>query len=263
VPNVTANRIKIHYEERGSGDPLVLIMGLGADGSVWELHAAEYEKHFRCILVDNRGAGRSSRPAGPYTTRMMARDTAGLMDALGIRNARIAGISMGSGIAQELALARPEKVRSLVLVSSWSRCDRYTTALIEHFAAMRAVAKPAAFMKLLQLWIFTPGHYNTHMKDMLTGQRDAKKNYMALHAFRAQCAACLTHNTFARLRKIRAPALLTVGSADVFTPLWMSAEMHERMPDSRMKVFRGRGHCHHWEDLARFNAVTTTFLRAH
>lgn len=85
MPIVRANGININFEERGQGEPLILIMGLGADGSVWELDAQAYEQHFRCILMDNRGAGFSDKPAGPYTTEMMADDTAGLLDALGIK----------------------------------------------------------------------------------------------------------------------------------------------------------------------------------
>ena len=69
---------RLYYQERGSGEPLILLMGFGADGNVWELHAAEYEKHFRCIIPDNRGVGRSDAPPGPYTTQMMAQDTANL-----------------------------------------------------------------------------------------------------------------------------------------------------------------------------------------
>ena len=74
-------------------------MGLGGSGDLWEDHAAFFEKRFRCILMDNRGAGDSSMPEGPYTTQMMADDTAGLMQGLGIQNARVAGISMGSAMA--------------------------------------------------------------------------------------------------------------------------------------------------------------------
>ena len=260
MPTVLSNGIRIHYEERGSGEPLILIMGLGAPGSRWEDHAACYEKHFRCILVDNRGAGASDTPDGPFTTRMMADDIAGLMLALEIENARIAGISMGSAIAQELALCYPNKVRSLVLISSWSRCDRYTEIVFEHFKKMRELASPADFTQLLQLWIASPAYYEAHFEQMLRDQTNAQEDYMPLRAFRAQSDACAMHNTFDQLEKITVPTLLTVGDADIFTPLRLTVEMHERIPGSKMVVFKGLGHIHHWEDLERFNQVTMQFL---
>lgn len=262
MPTVTSNGIRIHYEEQGNGDPLILIMGLGAPGSRWKDHAAAYEKYFRCILVDNRGAGESDRPTGPYTTKTMAEDTAGLMIALGIENARIAGISMGSAIAQELALSYPEKVSSLVLVSSWSRCDRYTQAVFEHFRKIRELASPGDFTQLLQLWIASAPYYEEHFDEMVQDRATAQEGYMPVHAFQAQSDACSMHNTFDRLDRITAPILLTVGEADIFTPLRLTLEMHERMPGSEMAVFKGLGHIHHWEDLNRFNDVTTQFLLA-
>jgi pimeloyl-ACP methyl ester carboxylesterase len=260
MPTIQSNGIKIHYEERGSGDPLILIMGLGAPGGLWEEHATYLEKRFRCILMDNRGAGESSKPEGPYTTKMMAEDTAGLMQALGIEHARVAGISMGSAIAQELALAYPEKVHRLVLVSSWSRCDNYMKAVFEHFKKMRAIATPADFMQLLQLWIASIGYYEEQFDRMLQDQNNAKDNYMPLHAFAAQCDACSTHNSYDRLNRITMPVLLTVGESDIFTPLRLTTEIHEKLPNSDMLVFPGRGHIHHWEDLTKFNEATYQFL---
>lgn len=260
MPDVKSNGITIHYEERGSGEPLILIMGLGAPGSRWEEHAACYEQHFRCILMDNRGAGGSDKPDGPYTTKMMADDTAGLMQALGIETARVAGLSMGSAIAQELALAYPEKVHSLLLISSWSRCDQYAAAVFEHFKKMRALALPADFTQLLQLWIASAPYYEEHFAEMVQDQGQAHEGYMPLGAFEAQCDACSNHNAFERLEAITAPALLTVGEADIFTPLRLSAEMHARMAHSDILIFPGKGHIHHWEDLERFNAATSRFL---
>ena len=260
MPTVVSNGIKIHYEECGSGDPLILIMGLGAPGSRWKDHAAAYQKRFRCILVDNRGAGESDKPNGPYTTKMMADDIVGLMSALGIENARIAGISMGSAIAQELALSYPDKVRSLVLVSSWARCDKYTHVVFEHFKKMRELALPADFAQLLQLWIASASYYEEHFVELVQDQTKAQEDYMPIHAFQAQSDACALHNTFDRLDKITARTLLTVGDADIFTPLRLTVEMHERLPHSEMVVFKGLGHIHHWEDLERFNSVTTQFL---
>jgi len=260
MPTIVSNGIRIHYEEQGSGDPLILIMGLGAPGSRWKDHAAFYEKQFRCILVDNRGAGESDRPLGPYTTKTMADDTAGLMLALGLENASIAGISMGSAIAQELALSYPKKVRRLVLVSSWSRCDKYTQTVFEHFKKMRELASPADFTQLLQLWIASAPYYEEHFDEMVVDQTKAQEDYMPVDAFQAQSDACAMHNTFNRLDMITVPTLLTVGDADIFTPLRLTVEMHERMPGSQMVVFKGLGHIHHWEDLERFNDVTTQFL---
>jgi pimeloyl-ACP methyl ester carboxylesterase len=260
MPTVVSNGIRIHYEEQGNGDPLILIMGLGAPGSRWADHATAYEKYFHCILVDNRGAGESDRPLGPYNTKTMADDTAGLMTALGIENARIAGISMGSAIAQELALSYPKKVHNLVLVSSWSRSDRYTQTVFEHFKKMREHASPADFTQLLQLWIASASYYQDHFDEMVGDQTKAQEDYMPVDAFQAQSDACSMHNTFDRLDKITAPTLLTVGEADIFTPLRLTLEMHERMPGSEMVVFKGLGHIHHWEDLERFNDVTTQFL---
>jgi Predicted hydrolases or acyltransferases (alpha/beta hydrolase superfamily) len=260
MPTVVSNGIRIHYEEQGSGDPLILIMGLGAPGSRWKDHAVAYQKHFRCILMDNRGAGESDRPLGPYNTKAMADDAAGLMTALGIEKARIAGISMGSAVAQELALSYPQKVRSLVLVSSWSRCDRYTQTVFEHFKKMRGLASPADFTQLLQLWIASAPYYEEHFDEMVQDQINAHVDYMPVDAFLAQSDACIMHNTFDRLDMITAPTLLTVADADIFTPLRLTVEMHERLPSSEMVVFNGLGHIHHWEDLERFNDVTTQFL---
>ena len=262
MPIVQANGININYEERGEGDPLILIMGLGADGSVWDLHAQAYEKHFRCILMDNRGAGLSDKPDGPYTTEMMADDTAGLMDALGIEKARVAGISMGGAIAQSLALRHPDKVQSMVLVSTWARCDTYAKVVFENFKKMRAVADPGDFMELLQLWIFAADYTEANHADLIQGQQDARdtENPMPQHAFDAQCDACITHDTLDELDKIQVPTLITIGTADIFTPYHFSEAIHNRINGSEMFVLERVGHAHHWEKLGEFNSKSTAFL---
>ncbi len=118
-------------------------------------HAEEWQKDFRCILGDNRGVGDSDKPEGPYTSEMMADDYAGLLDELGIESARVVGCSMGSIIAQQLALRHPDKVKSAVLMCTWSRCDRYAVSVFEHMMNAKARLKPEEFMKFVQLLIFT------------------------------------------------------------------------------------------------------------
>ena len=150
MPIMKCNEINISYEERGSGLPLILIMGLSARGAFWEEHILEYEKHFRCIIIDNRGAGDSDKPEGPYSTAMMAADVAALIRQLELGKCHVAGISMGGAIAQELALNNPELIRSLVIISSWAKCDAYAVQVFAHVKDMRQMSTPADFMKLLQ-----------------------------------------------------------------------------------------------------------------
>ena len=265
MPYVNTNGIRIFYEERGVGEPLILIMGLGADGSLWEEHVKVYEKHFHCILIDNRGSGRSDKPQGPYTTSMMAEDVAGLMKALDIEKAHVSGISMGSGIAQELALAYPEKIKSLILIASWDQCDNYTKRIFEMFRSMIESSDSSAFTRMLQLWIFTPEYHNKNLDDLLKREEDGKRNPypMPVHAFQAQCDACISHNTKGRLGAINAPVLITSGDRDIFTPLHYSQSIAAEIPNAELFVLPGTGHTHHWERLKEFNQKTLDFLLKH
>jgi len=262
MPSFEINGIRIAFQEAGVGEPLLLIMGLGAPGSVWENHLAVYQKHFRCIVMDNRGAGESDKPEGPYTTSSMADDAAGLLDRLGIESARIAGISMGSAIAQELALKHPAKVRSMILISSWARCDTYMKEIFLHFQAVSPHLSPGDFTRLLQLWIFAPKFFVSNFETLERDKAIAIEG-MPNPAFAAQCQACISHYTLERLESIAQPCLLTVGDKDIFTPLRFSVEMAERLPNARLEVFPGTGHCHHWESLTAFNELTLDYLLKH
>jgi pimeloyl-ACP methyl ester carboxylesterase len=256
---VATNGIELAYTERGSGEPLVLIMGLGADRSAWDLHVEAFERRFRCFAVDNRGSGASSTPGGPYSTAEMADDYAGLIRSLGTGPVRVAGISMGGAIAQELALRHPELVERLVLVSTWARCDDYTKEIFRHFSRMRGAASPDEFARLLQLWIWTPAYLNAHLQELQDVRRQPAT--MPQHAFDAQCAACIEHDTAGRLADIAVPTLITAGDRDIFTPLAFAEELHEHIRGSSLKVFPGTGHAHHWEVLDEFNEFTTEWLR--
>src|SRR5205823_7280027 len=114
MPDAIINGVRIHYNEAGEGEPLLLIMGYGMPGEAW-LGSLPFLDGFRAIYYDNRGTGQSDKPAGPYSVVQMADDAAGLLDQLDIASAHVYGSSMGGMIAQELALRHPEKVRALVL----------------------------------------------------------------------------------------------------------------------------------------------------
>lgn len=262
MPYVETNGIRMYYEEKGEGDPLVLIMGFGAPGTLWDLHVNEYAKHFRCIMLDNRGVGQTDKPPGPYTTAMMADDTIGLMDALGIEKTRVVGISMGGTISQQLALRYPRKVQSMVLISTWARFDKYAVMVYENLKKLRRVADPGDFMELLQLWIFATDYVEANLDSLKEGQETARNNTdpQPEQGFDGQLDACIHHDTVDQLHTIQQPAFIVVGVADIFTPLAFSELLHEKIPGSEIWRISGTGHACHWENLKDFNRRTTDFL---
>ncbi|HMO55034.1 MAG TPA: alpha/beta hydrolase, partial [Tepidiformaceae bacterium] len=137
MPYVPTRDIITYYEEAGSGDPLVLIMGLGGDLQGWALTAPALAKHFRGITYDNRGAGRTSAPDKPYSIEGMADDLAALLDELKISKAHIVGYSMGGMIAQEFALKYPGKVDRLVLLASSPGLDGYSRTIVRNWINVR------------------------------------------------------------------------------------------------------------------------------
>ena len=115
MPYADNHGTRIYWEERGAGDPLLLIMGLGYTSEMWYRMAPLLSARYRTILYDNRGVGRSDAPEGPYPIATMADDAAAVLDAAGVDRAHVFGVSLGGMIAQELALRYPAPVRSLVL----------------------------------------------------------------------------------------------------------------------------------------------------
>ena len=267
MPTVKTNGIEMHYEERGSGEPVICIMGITAPGGVWEAHASVWEKHFRCILGDNRGVGLSDKPAGPYSSAMMADDYAGLMDALGIKKAHIVGCSMGGIIAQQLALRHPEKVKSAVLMCTWARLDNYGKSIFEHLKAIKAHLRPEDMMRYVQLLIFTKPFWDNDeaAKGLAQGLIDAAGNPapQPLHALEGQADACISHNVLADLPSIKAPCLVIGGKNDIFTPRWMGEELAAHIPNAELHLFDNAGHAFHWECLDGFNQRSTDFLLKH
>ena len=128
---IEANGQKLYYEVQGQGEPLLVVSGLAGDITSWGLQIEAWREHFQVIAFDNRDAGRSSRATGPYTIAEMAADANAVLDGLSIESAHVLGASMGSMIAQELALAHPGKVRKLVLVCTMAQMSRYAVSFVD------------------------------------------------------------------------------------------------------------------------------------
>jgi pimeloyl-ACP methyl ester carboxylesterase len=252
------NGINLAYSESGSGEPLVLIMGLGADRSAWDLHLAAFETEYRCFAVDNRGAGESSAPLGPNSTEQMADDYAGLIRGLELGPVRVIGVSMGGAIAQQLAIRHPELVAKLVIVSSWARSNAYTAEVFSNLRIARVALGHEDFVRMLQLLIWTPDWFDSMADELLTSRTGVPT--VSQTAFVAQLDACTEHDTVEQLAGISVPTLITVGSRDIFTPVELSIQLANLIPGSDLRIFDGAGHAHHWERLDEFNGEVLGWL---
>ena len=264
MPILQANGININYEESGSGDPLLLIMGITAPGAVWQAHAEYWSKSYRCIMPDNRGVGLSDKPAGDYSSAMMADDHAGLLHELGIKKARVVGVSMGSIIAQQLAIRHPDLVQSMVQMCPWARCDNYAKSVFNLMINTKARLTPDEFMEFIQLLIFAKGSWDdqdTH-ESFITGRLDAAsdQNQQPLHGLIGQAVACIEHDVVEQLQDIKCPALVMSGQDDIFTPRWMAEEVAKGIPNSQLHLYPGAGHAFHWECIEDFNPRVLEWL---
>jgi pimeloyl-ACP methyl ester carboxylesterase len=154
---INANGTEIWTERRGHGPDVLLIAGLGDPAEAWQPQLDGLSDRYRLTAFDNRGVGRTPLPEGRLSATTMADDAAALLRALEIPSAHIAGYSMGSAIAQELALRHPEIVRSLVLVSTYSRPDALWRSQLDFWRWLAEVApSERAFLEGFFTWVYTP-----------------------------------------------------------------------------------------------------------
>ncbi|NNE76615.1 MAG: alpha/beta hydrolase [Pricia sp.] len=264
MPFVTANGIRLNYEIRGSGDPLLLIMGITAPYSVWEKHVSYWEQNYRCILFDNRGVGASDKPEGPYTTAQMADDSAALLDVLNITKAAVVGVSMGGAIALQLAIRHPKKVKAMVLMCPWASCDAKGEAIFKHMMHAKAHLRPEQFSNFVQLLIFHKSTWDQDYDGLLDGQKEAaaESNPQPLHGLEGQAYACISQNIVDQLDKIDSPCLVIGGKEDIFIPEWMVREVAEGIPNCDVYLYENTGHAFHWEKLDDFNPRVMKWLKS-
>jgi len=264
MPKVKANNINLNYEQQGSGDPLILIPYLTADHACYAFQVAEYAKHFTCISLDLRGTGESDTPEGVYSTEDLADDVAAFMQAVGIRQAHISGLSLGAAIGMWLAAKYPDRVASLSLHSGWSKTDAFLRTIIAGFQVMAKAMGSVPEMVILGLfpWCFTPELYVAkpeYIRSLADFVRSRPAQSIA--SFMQQSNAVITHDAEAQLARIKAPTLITFGHHDVATSTRFADGMKGEIRNSELLIFEGRAHAPIYENVAEFNEKTLRFLK--
>ena len=259
--------LRIAYELRGTLHRrrpwLVMIQGMGLDRLGWQPVLGTLGRHFRLVLVDNRGFGSSSQ-AGSFSVADMAGDVVAVLDAAGIRRAHVMGASLGGMVAQELAIAHPERVDGLILACTaegWPFAYPMPAASVRMLAATAGLTAEAALRRHTEnaLSARTVRDHPELVSRLVEIQRSRPADTAALSA---QAAAGARYAGRLRQRRIRARTLVLQGRADTVVDPRNARLLADRIPGAELVIFPELGHLLFWEDPDGFADATASFLLA-
>jgi 3-oxoadipate enol-lactonase len=262
MATIRVGEIELDYERSGSGPPLLTIMGMSGTSLMWgEPFLQELRPHFDVIAYDHRGVGASSRLDGPVTIREMAADAAGLLDALELDTAHILGISMGGMIAQELALAAPERIRTLTLGCTYCGGEGSSLAAPEALQRLTEAMMSGDRQRALR------ASWEINVSPAMAADDEAYARFVEIATRRAvsvpvimaQMQACAAHDTNARLEQLAVPTLVVHGTVDELLPVANGRLIAARIPGAQLEILDDVGHLFFWEWPQR----AAELLRAH
>jgi 3-oxoadipate enol-lactonase len=252
---------RLYVEEHGEGEPLLLIEGLGQSMWAWREQVSVFARRYRTIAFDTRGTGRSAVPEEPYGIDELAQDAADILDG---RTARVVGLSMGGYVALTLALARPELVRSLVLVGTGAGGpDRVPRPQEVRDAYAAAVGLPFdEYGRRTMPLTFAPGWTERNpeaFEEILAARLEHPTPDGTLDAHLRACYGF--YGRGCEVERIDVPTLVLHGDADVIVPVENGRMLASRLPNARHVELAGRGHNLPLEDPATFNRLVLEFLQ--
>jgi 3-oxoadipate enol-lactonase len=261
--------LRIAYELRGPGcwwrPWLVLIQGMGFDRAGWGPVLRRFRRHFRLVLVDNRGTGRSGHPNGSFAVADMARDVVAVLDAAGIRRAHVLGASLGGMVAQELAIAYPERVGGLVLACTtpgWPSGYPMPEASVRLIASTPSMTAETALRRHTQNAL-SAGSIR-RQPEILTRLIELQRHHPADRGIlSAQAAAGARYAGRLRQTRIQAPTLVLHGEADAVVDPRNAKLLADRITAAQLMLFPELGHLLFWEDPRAFADMVTSFLRSY
>jgi 3-oxoadipate enol-lactonase len=251
--------VRIAYEVLGEGPPLLLCQGLGYTRSGWGPARELLAERFAVVAFDNRGIGESDVPPGPYTAAQLATDALAVLEAAGFERAHVVGASLGGMVAQEVALAAPERIDKLVLACTMPggpRAFAMPAATVALFA-QAALLDPLDALRRFVVNALAPDA-SPALVDEIYAYRLA--NPPDPVGWQAQASAGASHDAYDRLPQIAAPTLVLHGNADNVVDSRNGELLAERIPDARLELVSGAGHLFFWEQPERFAATVGGFL---
>ncbi|MDE1461985.1 alpha/beta fold hydrolase [Spartinivicinus poritis] len=257
MPFITVNQQQLYYEIQGSGEPVILLHGLGSSSQDWSYQVPALQNDYQVITLDLRGHGQSSKPPGPYSIKMLADDVSCLAKQFGFHQYHLIGISMGGMIAFQLAVDQPQQILSLSIINSgphliahsWKiRCLIYQRLLITQLLGMRITGK------LIMRKLFPkPEQHRLRQQGVEKWATNDKAAYV--NAFKA----LINWSVQIPLDNIKCPCLILTGDRD-YTPISYKADYCQQLTNAKLVVVEDSGHASPLDQPAQVNQALLNFL---
>lgn len=225
------------------GEVLILSPGLGGSADYWRPNLSTFAEHFRVLLYDHRGTGRSDRAMPEkVTVEAMARDLLGLMDAIALERAHILGHAAGGLIGLAFALLAPKRLNRLVIINGWARLDPYTARCFDVRLAMLRDSGAETYIRAQPIFLYPPGWITVHSERLDAEAKAQLAHFPDAATVEKRIIAVRNFEVADRLSEIANPVLVLATADDHLVPSHCTRDLAEGLPNStRMLQFSG-GH---------------------
>lgn len=245
MPDIDIGRGILHYEEQGTGFPVLLVSGLNGLASPWQPVATSLAAHFRVISHDHLGLGGSGPRSGPCSVDEIAADVVALMDRLDIPRAHLVGHSLGGAVVQAVAADHPDRVARSVIYASWPGRDSYFDRVMSARRDVLTEMGVEHFLRTGPIGIYPPRWIRDNDQMLRQALPDLLANFVGTAVMLQRIDACLNHERRDTLARIRAPTLVLAVEDDVSTPVHCSEQLAAGIPRARLQTLPYGGHNAH------------------
>jgi aminoacrylate hydrolase len=260
MPGIMTNGIRTQYEIQGQGPVIIFVSGLGGTAAYWQPQVEAFSRDFTVVTYDQRGAGRSEHPAGPYSIETLTEDLHALIEGLQLKRPVLIGHSTGGAIGQVLAARYPDLLAGMVLYASWAKSDQHFNWCFRMRRALLMGSTLEEYVHGSALFLYPPEHIKTHADVLSPALLASATRFPERDVILSRIDAIMAHDATALLPLIQTPTLVACAQDDILTPPYQSRLLAGAIPGATLNIVPQGGHSFSETETSTFNQIAHDFL---